>query len=55
MSDFRFHIVSFCFIEIALQKFPALSVKDFNAYITRWFSNAGDRDGGKKDRLRKET
>ena len=56
MCNFWFHIVSFCFIQIVLQKFPELCVKDFNAYtcITRWFSNADERDGGKRDRLRKE-
>ncbi|XP_033217156.1 uncharacterized protein LOC117172953 [Belonocnema kinseyi] len=37
--------------EIVLQKFADISVKDFNSYITRWLSNASDRDGGKKLRL----
>ncbi|XP_051168955.1 uncharacterized protein LOC127286540 [Leptopilina boulardi] len=40
--------------EIHLEKYPDVPLKDFNNYITRWFSNAVDREGGKKNRKSKQ-
>lgn len=45
ITNFIFHIS-----EITLQKFTEISIKDFNSYISRWLSNAGDRDGEKQQR-----
>lgn len=45
ITNFIFYIS-----EITLQKFTEISIKDFNSYISRWLSNAGDRDGGKQQR-----
>ncbi|XP_051169354.1 uncharacterized protein LOC127286803 [Leptopilina boulardi] len=42
---------TFCLLkEIHLEKFSNVPLQQFNNYITRWFSNAGDRERGKKDR-----
>lgn len=48
MHNFIFYVT-----EITLQKFNEISIKDFNGYITRWLSNAGDRDGGKQQKNQK--
>jgi hypothetical protein len=50
------YIINFLFsvIDIVLEKFSNISGKDYNSYLSRWLSNAVDREGGKKGRLNKK-
>jgi len=39
---------------VLASKFPEVSEKEFAATLSRWFSGAKDRDGGKKERMAKK-
>ncbi|XP_008185906.2 uncharacterized protein LOC100568806 [Acyrthosiphon pisum] len=41
-------------LEVLASKFPEVSEKEFAATLSRWFSGAKDRDGGKKERMAKK-
>ena len=43
--------IFFFVFDVLLQKFPNSSVPDFMLKVSRWFSGAIDREGGKKKRL----
>jgi len=39
---------------VLVNKFPEVREKEFAATLSRWFSGAKDRDGGKKERMAKK-
>lgn len=47
-----YYLISFVFHTGTLQKlYPSINSKDIITKMSRWFSGAPDRDGGKKERL----
>jgi len=40
---------------VLANKFPEVREKEFSSILSRWFSGAKDRDGGKKERMAKKT
>ncbi|CAI6359818.1 unnamed protein product [Macrosiphum euphorbiae] len=42
-------------LEVLVNKFPEVREKEFSSNLSRWFSGAKDRDGGKKERMAKKT
>ncbi|XP_033229686.1 uncharacterized protein LOC117181232 [Belonocnema kinseyi] len=50
MCDYNY---VFLFANIVLEKFPnTVAVKDINSKLSRWLSQAPDRKGGRKERLK---
>jgi len=45
--DFLFFLIS----EVLTTKYPEIKIKEFASILSRWFSGAKDREGGKKIRL----
>lgn len=42
-------------LEVIYTKFPNIAGKEIQSQISRWFSGAKDREGGKKERLEKSS
>jgi len=51
---FIFSIDLFLISETITTKDPNLKLKDISSQLSRWFSGAKDREGGKKDRIFKK-
>lgn len=45
-----FHFIS----EVLSTKFPDISGKEIASQLSRWFSGAKDREGGKRERLNRK-
>jgi len=42
-------------LDMVYSKFPNIGSKEIQSQISRWFSGAKDREGGKKERLEKSS
>jgi hypothetical protein len=52
LTDFLNKLLHFFFfLEVITYNFSGVATKDISTQISRWFSGAKDRDGGKKERL----